>query len=389
MVVLVFCQMFSEQTHTFVYDSLNEVRNLGVEVHVVTFRRVNEHSRPFENVHVVIRPSKWNPLRLGYRTLAGLGWGEVFTSDWEMIRYRLSEVVQRVRPDLIHAHFGPAGALIAPVCEQLSIPLVVTFHGYDVSRLPRLDAWQRLYRMLFDKASCLVGVSSHVAEKLSHIAGTDLEKITVIHNGVDFQKFAGHELAAASVNPVRCLFVGRLVEKKDPLGLLEAFRKSLKRVCRKELHLTIVGKGPLRGKVNTKIRDLGIEQHVKVIEEASHRKVADMMSKSDIYVQCCRTASDGDQEGLGMTLLEASAAGLPIVSTSHSGIQDAVRHEDTALLAPEGNHDITARFIVRLAENPGVRLELGRNGRNFVQENFSLGAHASQLIKLYRKTCTG
>jgi len=383
--ILVFTNSIGVRTHTFIYDSVEALRKSNVDVGVVTVKRINGEVRPFENVVEIGKPSKWHPRRLASRLLAEFGYGEALTSDWHIIRNRLCHVIGRLKPDVIHAHFGPAGVLIAPVADEFNIPLVTTFHGYDISVLPQRAVWKRLYSPLFETASRLIGVSSHVASQLKAIGGVSEAKVKIVHNGVDLSRFAysNCERETPHDRQVKCLFVGRLVEKKDPLGLLEAFSIARQKT-KKDLHLTVIGNGPLKDEVETMIEREKMGEYVALCDGISHSEVASIMSRSDIYVQCCKTASNGDEEGLGMTILEASATGLPVVSTFHSGIQDAVRHRETALLAPESDYEAIAKHIIRLSSDSNLRSELGRNGRSSVEENFSISRHSEKMTRLYK-----
>jgi colanic acid/amylovoran biosynthesis glycosyltransferase len=101
-----------------------------------------------------------------------------------------------------------------------------------------------------------------------------------------------------------------------------------------------------------------------------------------MYVQHSRTAPNGDEEGMGVTFVEASARGLPIVSTRHNGIPDVVLDGRTGYLVPEGDVDAMAQRIIELAENSSLWSTMGRAGRAHVEEGFSLDRQVARTVEV-------
>jgi glycosyltransferase involved in cell wall biosynthesis len=381
--VLHFAETFSSVSETFIYDYVTELERQGVDNHVATFRRVNEEDRPFPKVHVVKRPSRWHPRRLWHRALVPFGIRQARTSDWPQIRDRLTSVVREVNPDVIHAQFGPAGVLVGPVAETLETPLIVSFHGYDVSVLARQEFWLREYEELFEQTSALHAVSSHIAERIEALGG-DPEQIHVVHNGIKLDRFASTASATpgSSRSAIRCLHVGRLVEKKAPIHLVRAFGEARQRTVDIDLHLTIAGSGPLKRQAEEEAKCLDLGEAISFEGQVPHHVVPQLMASSDIYAMHCMTASDGDQEGMGVTFAEASAMGLPVVTTRHNGIPDVVIDEETGFLVAEGDVKQMGEKIALLAENEELRRKLGKHGKQHIEENFSIDRQVSKMKSL-------
>jgi hypothetical protein len=117
--VLHFCSRFSPRSESFLYDFVQELGRQGTEVHVATRNRVNAEERPFPEVTTIDEPNRWHPRRLWHRLRVGLTPGEQsFASTWPQLRDRLAGAVGRVEPDVLHAHFGPAGILAGPVARR-------------------------------------------------------------------------------------------------------------------------------------------------------------------------------------------------------------------------------------------------------------------------------
>lgn len=316
---------FSPLSETFIYDYVTELERRGVDNHVVTLNLQNRGSRPFPKVYRIDFPSHRNPLRLWHLLRLRNERRPSWVSFWPQLRTRIEGVATSLRPDVIHAHFGPAGVLIAPVAERLGIPLTITLYGHDVSRLARQKFWTEKYPSAFEKASLLVGISSHICKRVWDLGGAP-EKITKWHLGVDLSQFA-YRPADESFDgqTVRCLHVGRLVEKKSPLDLVRAFKCAVDGVeSALGLHLKIVGDGPLRERLEQEVASLGLENHTSVLGAVPHHQIPRLLAEANIYTQHCKTASDGNQEGQGVSFVEASASGLPIVATHHNGLPDVI-----------------------------------------------------------------
>lgn len=378
-----FRQEFSTSSETFIYDYVTEMQRQSVDTHVVTLRRVNEESRPFPNVTVVDRPSRWHPRRLWNRALVPFGQGMPFSAEWPQVCDRLASVLREIQPDVIHAHFGPAGVIMAPVADRLEIPMALTLYGYDVSRLARESFWRNKYPSAFSRASLLVGISNHICSRIEALGGSS-EKISCWHLGIDLSQFE-YRPADESFDgrTVQCLHVGRLVEKKSPIDLVEAFRYAIDATDDDvQLELKIAGDGPLRAELEQKVRDLGIEKQVSILGAVPHSQVSKLMGEANLYTQHCKTASDGDQEGQGVSFVEASASGLPIVSTRHNGLTDVILDGKTGYLVEEEDAEGMGEKIAYLAESPDEWRRLGKAGRVHMEESFNLQDQVSSMKEM-------
>ncbi len=384
--VLHFTERFSPTSETFIYEYIKELEGQGVDNHIATLRRTNERERPFPKVSKVKWPSRWDPRRLwrfGHHLTEGDNVRASKTlSAWPRVRQQLEEISRRVEPDVIHAHFGPAGVLAVPVAQASEIPIAITLYGHDVSRLARNPFWRKRYPYAFKKASKLFGISSHICSRIEDLGGAS-EKIQCWHLGVDLSKF---DYTPADTTfggtTVKCLHVGRLVEKKSPIDLVNAFsyaRESTKDV---DLHLTVAGDGPLRRDLEREVERIGVEDRVEILGSVSHTRVRSLMREANIYTQHCRTASDGDQEGQGVSFVEASASGLPIVATRHNGLPDVILDGVTGHLVEEGKTQAMGQKIASLAVDPDRWIEMGRAGREHIEKNFDLQSQVRKIKKM-------
>lgn len=385
--VVQLCEAFSRPSETFIYDTVTELERQGIDCHVLTMNRVNEDGRPFEKVHLAPRPGRWYLPRLWRRALATFSIaGNVGTHTWPIIRSRFCRHLERLNPDVIHAQFGPMGVLVAPIAEALDTPLVVTFHGHDISVVPQRKDARRRYRSLFQKADVLTGVSSHNCDKLLSL-GAPKGKVQVLHNGTCIEDFSySNPKNRFKGKEVRLLFVGRLVKVKSPVDLIDAFGKARGQVeGRIDLHLTIAGDGPELDSVRQRVQQWELQGQVDYLGRVSHDEVQKLMKGHHIYVQHSKKTNSGAEEGLGVTFIEAQASGLPVVSTHSGGIPDVVVDGETGYLVPEGDTKAMADRIVYLAHHPEVWGEIGQAGRRHVEKNFALEKQIGKTIEVYSK----
>jgi glycosyltransferase involved in cell wall biosynthesis len=378
-----FAESFSPLSETFIYDYVTELERQGVDNHVVTLNRQNEEARPFPKVYEVDAPDRWHPLRLWHRLRLRNERKPSRVSFWPQLRNRIADVTSTVRPDVIHAHFGPAGVRVAPVAEQLGIPLVITLYGYDVSRLARKEFWTEKYPATFEQASLLIGISNHICSRIQDLGGAP-EKIERWHLGIDLDQFEYRPADDTfDGQTVRCLHVGRLVEKKSPVDLVRALRYAIDGSSSEiNFELKIAGDGPLRSELEEEVRDLGLEEQVSVLGAVPHSRVADLLAEANIYTQHCKTASDGDQEGQGVTFVEAAASGLPIVATRHNGLPDVIVDGETGYLVDEGDSEAMGKKIAELADEPDQWRRLGEAGRKHMEVNFNLKKQVCEMEEM-------
>jgi len=373
-----FRQEFSTSSETFIYDYVSEMQRQGVDTHMVTLRRVNEESRPFPNVTVVKRPSRWHPRRLWHRALVTLSERKPLHAEWPQIRDRLEEALREIQPDVIHAHFGPAGVIMGPVANRLGVPLVVTFYGYDISSLPRESYWREKYDTLWSTVQAVTVLSEEMKEKAVQ-QGCPTEKVDVVHLSRNLDAFPFRP----PTRPVRnLLFVGRFVAKKAPIDAVQAVQKVNSRGG--DLHLDMAGDGPLLEETRDYIEAEGLSDRVTLHGRVPSDEVKDWMWDSDAFLLPSRTAPNGDREGTPTVLVEAQAVGLPCVATRHAGIPEMIPETSHELLAPEGDTDALAERLCKLANRSVDTLkQIADRGRRKIEKDFELSGEIKALRNIY------
>lgn len=273
---------------------------------------------------------------------------------------------RRARADAVLAEYGPVGVLVKDACRQLGVPLVVHFHGYDASVREVLEEHRDSYPEMFRVACAVVAVSRAMQERLI-ASGAPPEKVRYNPYGIDCGEFGG---AAPESAPPVFVAVGRFVEKKAPHLTLRAFAEV--RRAHPSARLRMVGEGPLLESCRALAAELGLGGAVEFLGAQSHGRVREEMRAARCFVQHSVEAPNGDCEGTPLGILEAGASGLPVVSTRHAGILDAVVEGETGLLVEEGDVGGMAEGMARLAADAALAGRMGRAARKHIAENFSV-----------------
>jgi glycosyltransferase involved in cell wall biosynthesis len=275
---------------------------------------------------------------------------------------------------VVLAEFGRTGARLRRACKRAGVPLFVHFHGSDATKRARSPRWRRHYQRLFRDAAGVIAPSQFLAGRLRDL-GCPERKLHVSPCGIELRR----QIEQPERSKV-LLAVGRLVEKKSPLNTLRAFAKVSERD--KDVVLELVGDGPLMKNCRSEADRLGIAERVHFRGAVPHEEVDALMRNALAFVQHSVEASDGDCEGLPVAILEAMSHELPVVSTRHSGIPEAVADGETGLLVEEHDVDGMATAIFSLLDDPERAEAMGRAGRARVEARFTHGHTAARLREI-------
>jgi glycosyltransferase involved in cell wall biosynthesis len=279
--------------------------------------------------------------------------------------------------------FGNVAVDAMDACAELGLRLIVHFHGFDAHSQGVLEGAGERYPALFEQAAALIGVSKPMCAALEAL-GAPRSKIHYLPNGVDVEQFSG--AAPDRAAPV-FLAAGRFIEKKAPQLTIAAFA-SLHR-SRPEAHLRMVGSGDLLEPCRDLAIGLGVGDAVTFLDAQPHEVVAAEMTSARAFVQHSIVAADGDSEGMPVAVLEASAAGLPVVSTRHAGIPEVVVEGETGYLVGERDVEGMARRMEQLVDDGALAARLGAAGRARVAEHFTIEASIAGLWKIIRDATEG
>jgi colanic acid/amylovoran biosynthesis glycosyltransferase len=182
---------------------------------------------------------------------------------------------------------------------------------------------------------------------------------------------------------VRILTVARLAEKKGIEYSIRAIAQVIQKHPDWEIKYRIAGDGPLRSELQDLIDHLDARHQVKLVGWMDQAEIQDLYASSHLFVLASVTAKNGDQEGQGLVLAEAQAAGLPVVCTDHNGFSESIIDHKSGFLVPERDVDSLAEKIEFLIANPQVWSDMATEGRQYIEKNYALYNLNRQLIDLY------
>lgn len=295
--------------------------------------------------------------------------------------WRLARLVRAWRPDVVHSHMVHANLMARALRLIAPVPaLVSTIHNIDEGGRLRMAAY-RLTNALVDHMTI---VSQAAFDRFVTDGIVPKEILRVVPNGVDTDRFRNlspgvRESLRRSLGLDRefvWLAVGRFEVAKDYPNMLRAFATVREQEPRAVLLL--VGRGSLQAETEALARELGLGGGVRFLGVRSD--VPEVMSAADGYVM------SSAWEGMPMVLLEAAAAGLPIVATQVGGNHEVVRHEESGFLVPPCDHEALALAMLRLSRLPEpARRAMGDRGRERIRAHYDLGRVAERWEDLYRE----
>lgn len=298
------------------------------------------------------------------------------TYSWYYDRF-LKESFLDKKIDVILAEYGTTGQAYIEIINELNIPLIVHFHGYDAYK-KKVIKEHNYYKEVFQTAKFIVAVSQHMAGELIKL-GCPPNKIVLNVYGPDDTFFN----VTPSFKRKQFIAIGRFVDKKAPYYLILAFREVVKEFP--DARLIIAGSGELEPTCRNLVKYYKLAKNVifpGVISPAQYR---DFLAESLAMVQHSITAVSGDSEGTPLSILEASAAGLPVISTKHAGIPDIITNNHSGLLVEEHDVDEMVKQMLHLLESPELAQQLGTNGKNNMKANFTLDRHIKVLNELLNR----
>ncbi len=299
---------------------------------------------------------------------------------------RVKAILREQSPDILHAHYGVDCLVYAEVIRELGIPACVSFYGYDCTSFPkRFGGYGKrlLQRKVFGNPGvrAVLAMTEDMKQDLLQL-GCPEEKIIVHYYGTETQPFY-QDLERPDTGEINVLIISGLQEKKGHAVLLDAFARAGER-SGLPLHLHIVGDGPLRADIGERVRRLGLPNvtlHGPVVYGSETH--LEHLRRSHIFAHPSITPVSGDKEGIPGAIIEAMAAGLPVVSTYHAGIPHVLTNEETGILVRERDVAGLAEALVRLARDGEERRRLAGAGQRYALDELDVRIKEKELETIY------
>lgn len=279
--------------------------------------------------------------------------------------------------DVVLAEYGLNAVAIYDSCRRAGLPVIPHFHGFDAFHGEVITRYGAGYRELFENGWPVVAASASMKRQLVRL-GARADQVVVSPCGVDLNSFEpGHR------TPGLVLTTGRFVDKKAPELALLAFAKVLGKCP--DAELVMVGDGPLRPAVARLVDALDLGERVRLIGARDHDEVAQLMRSASVFMQHSVVAPDGDREGTPVAILEAGAAGLPVVATRHEGIVDVVVEGETGLLVDERDVDGMAEALAVLLRDPERARRMGEAAHRHIRDSFSMQDSLDRVVSILER----
>ena len=297
---------------------------------------------------------------------------------------RLIKLIQEQKPEIIHLHYGTDAGLFLPTISKVGLPTVVSFYGYECSGFPRLffgvGKWYLKYRV-FRHATFVLAMSEDMRQDLLAIGCPD-EKIKVHYYGTDVMHFY-NKIEPRDSELTKFLIISGFTPQKGHRYLIEAF--ALAYTQNKNIRLTIVGAGPIEDEIKAWVGATGLNSVIDLPGPVVYGSVEhqDYFKGHDVFIHPSVTDINGDKEGIPGALVEAMAAGLPVISTFHAGIPHIIENGKEGMLAEERDVAALTSYILKLASDRAFCTKIATAGQERTLRELDLKKNEQNLEQIY------
>lgn len=288
---------------------------------------------------------------------------------------RLVRLIRARRFDVVHTHLFRSDLHGLAAAELTGAPALVSTEHSSGSRRKRSWAFGRLFRLTATRFDRIVAVSGEVADHLRAWSGVGNGKVTMIPNGIEIHGYRAIPAGPARAHARVVCFIGRFEPRKGVPTLIEAAAALAHR--RPDIRFRLVGDGPGRAEAEKQATQVALNSQIEFA--GSRSDIAKVLAECDVF------ALPSYSEGLSISLLEAMAAGRPIVATAVGGAPEAIEDGRSGLLVPPYDAAALAFAIERLLDQPGLARTLGENARRAVEERFTIDANAERVWAVYHE----
>lgn len=303
--------------------------------------------------------------------------GNILKTAYLLSLPKLKRIIKKNNFDILHAQSASSYGLLGALTNFH--PYVISVWGNDVYIFPeKHKIFKKILMYSLNKADMITSSSKTMAKYSEKF--TD-KQILVTHGGIVLDKFKPM-LRNNSIYQVDDMVIGtvKAIEKKyGSEDILDAFNLLKKKHPELPLRLLLVGKGSLIDLLNKKAKNYGVSESVTLTGFIPFNEIPLYHNMLDIYV----APSTDSSESFGVGILEASACGKPVIVSNVGGLPEVVVDGETGFMIPPNRPDILSEKIEKLILDKELRLQMGRNGRKFVEENYDYDKITNYIISLY------
>lgn len=372
-VVASYCTTFLKPEMRHIYRQITGLR--AFETFIMTKSRENAGEYPLDAIEVLPRP------RINFLAR----FSRKYIRRMEPVFYRgeydqLVNVLARRHADVLHVYFGHTGVHLLPFIRNWPGPSVVSFHGMDIMLRDSEPGYNDRLRELLHTLPIVLARSESLARRLVEL-GCEPSKIRINRTGIPLDAFVFRQRSAPADGAWKFIQASRLIEKKgidQALRAFAAFHGAFPLAT-----FTIAGDGQQRALLESLARDLCVADSVRFAGFQSQDELRALTDQSHVFLHPSQTTAGLDQEGVPNAMLEAMAAGLPVVATLHGGIPEAVTHGADGLLTPERDWEALRESLLTIARSPDTYAAMSRRAAESVQRTFEHSAAIRALEGFY------
>jgi colanic acid/amylovoran biosynthesis glycosyltransferase len=377
LIVASYCSTFLKPEMMHIYRQVTALRR--TQTFVMT-RKIEHVKRfPFNDIEQIPRPHR-NLLRHGWMKLVQRQPALIYRGEYQ----RLVSILARRRADMMHIYFGHAGVHLLPFIRAWDKPCLVSFHGMDVAQNPQVANYPQKLRQMFAAVPLVLARSRSLAQRLVAL-GCPPEKIRLNRTGIPLADFPFRRRDFPHDGRWRVLQACRLIDKKGVGSAMSAFAIFARKFP--EAEFFIAGKGPLQEDLELLAQRLGVASKVHFVGFLGQRGLRDFYARGHIFIHPSETPPDENQEGVPNSILEAMATGLPVISTRHGGIPEAVSHGVNGFLSEERDTESLGRSMILLAHSPQEYSRMSEAARTTVAQRFDQELTVRALEDVYEAIC--
>ncbi|MFP4514863.1 MAG: glycosyltransferase [Parcubacteria group bacterium] len=385
MKILHYIKSFSKPSETFVYDQIINLENEGIDNYILTQNRELKKERPFNEDKVCIFKER-------NRYLLEKLLHKIFY--WKKYHLRkekdAKKIIEKIKPDIIHAHFGYNGIFIKKLLKKykLNIPLVIAFHGTDITSRPALDfAYRQEIKKLKTYRNSIYTAHSFFLKNKMIQYKIPKNKIEIINNTFN-KNFLGtrKKNIFKKSDEFKIINIGRFVNVKGQKYLIKAFSKLLKNDYQ-NASLTFVGDGETKKEIEKLASDLRVRDKINFLGVIDHNKIPKILKQQSVYIQpSIKDMKTFQEESFGVSILEAIIIGLPVIVTNTGGMPETVIEDNQqfSFIVPEKDSEAIYKILKYMVSNK-YKFKDNSDYSQKIIKKFSPEKNTNSIINIYKK----
>jgi colanic acid/amylovoran biosynthesis glycosyltransferase len=381
------CECWLPRTETWLY---NHIRQLPKQIHSTVLCQWTQNLSEFPVEELVSLNEPPKPTTITERVYRRLGVRDPLGRHLAL----LEGIIRNGRPDILHSHFGHCGWINAALATKYGVPHIVSFYGLDVGYLPRGDRrWYSRYRDMSCQVDLVLCEGPHMASCIAEL-GIDSKKIRVFRLGVDLTRIPFVPRDNPLGKTVRFLLAGSFREKKGFSYAIEAI--GLFHQEYPNIRITVIGDAGgsereqrEKQKMMSAVERWELHDKISLLGYQPHEVLIQQYYEHDIFVSPSVTAADGDTEGgAPVTIIEAAASGLPVISTVHCDIPFVLSEHNKRWLVPERDAPALDHAIHDLLQYENWH-HISFDNRGFIERHLDVVKQSIELAQIYTALLAG